>query len=323
MRAVVCHTLGPLEALSVEEQPPAEAGPGQVVVDIRAAGVNYVDGLMSQGRYQIKPPTPFVPGSEIAGVVSALGPGVTEVSLGDRVIAFVGIGGFADQVVLPALALVPLPDTLAFAPAAALIQSYATMLFTLTRRTTLTPGEWVLVLGAGGGIGLAAIDVATALGGRVIAAASTPDRLEMARAMGAEAGIAYETEDLKVRARELSGGGVDLVVDPVGGRHSEPALRSTRHLGRFCVLGFASGPIASVPLNQVLLNNRTMVGVDWGGWTFKDPGGNRDLIAELMAMVGSGRLHPVEPAAFPLEEAASVMAGLLNRSIAGKAVLTP
>ncbi len=179
------------------------------------------------------------------------------------------------------------------------------------------------MLGAGGGIGLAATDIATALGGRVIAAASTPDKLEAARAMGAEATIAYEEEDLKVRAREISGGAVDVVVDPVGGRHSEAALRATGHFGRFCVLGFASGPIASVPLNQVLLNNRTVVGVDWGGWTFKDPMGQRALIEELMAMVAAGRLHPVRPATYPLAEAPRVMAGLIERSIAGKAVLVP
>jgi NADPH:quinone reductase len=323
MRAVVCHQLGPLESLVTEDGPAPAPGEGQVVVDVRAAGVNYVDGLICQGRYQLKPTTPFVPGSEIAGEVSALGPGVAGVGVGDRVMAFVGFGGFADQAVVPALSLVPMPDRLGFAPGAALIQSYCTMLFTLTRRTTLSPGEWVLVLGAGGGVGLAAVDIATALGARVIAAASTPDKLEAARSMGAEATIAYEEEDLKARARELSGGGVDLVVDPVGGRHSEPALRATRHLGRFCVLGFASGPIASVPLNQVLLNNRTIIGVDWGGWTFKDPLGNRDLIAQLMDMVGSGRLHPVEPVAFPLEQAEEVMAGLIDRTIGGKAVLVP
>jgi len=323
MRAVVCPELGPLEALVTEGRPTPAAGEGQVVVDVRAAGVNYVDGLICQGRYQLKPPTPFVPGSEIAGQVSAVGPGVTGVGVGDRVMAFVGFGGFADQVVVPALSLVSMPDVLGFAPGAALIQSYCTMLFTLTRRTTLAPGEWVLVLGAGGGVGLAAVDIATALGARVIAAASTPDKLEAARSTGAEATIAYEEEDLKARARELSGGGVDLVVDPVGGRHSEPALRATRHLGRFCVIGFASGPIASVPLNQVLLNNRTVIGVDWGGWTFKDPLGNRDLIAQLMEMVGAGRLHPAEPAAFPLEQAAAVMAGLIDRTIGGKAVLIP
>jgi NADPH2:quinone reductase len=197
------------------------------------------------------------------------------------------------------------------------------MLFALTRRTTVAPGEWVLVLGAGGGIGLAAVDVATALGARVIAAASTPDKLEAAVAMGAEATIAYEDDDLKVRARELSGGGVDVVVDPVGGKHAEPALRATRFLGRYCVIGFASGPIPSIPINQVLLNNRTMVGVEWGGWTFKDPLGNRALIDELMGMVADGRLHPTVPGTRPLDAAAEVMTGLIDRTVTGKVVLVP
>jgi NADPH:quinone reductase len=323
VRAVVCRELGPLENLVVEDQDAPEPGEGQVVVDVRAAGVNFVDGLICQGRYQIKPAVPFVPGSEIAGEVSSVGSGVTGVHTGDRVIAFTGFGGFADRVAVPALSLVAMPSTVDFDQAATLIQSYATMLFTLTRRTTLAAGEWVLVLGAGGGIGLAATDVATALGGRVIAAASTPDKLEAARAMGAEATIAYEDEDLKARAREISGGGVDVVIDPVGGRHSEHALRATRHMGRFCVLGFASGPIASIPLNQVLLNNRTVVGVDWGGWTFKDPFGNRELIGELMDLVGGGRLHPARPVPYPLGDAARVMSGLVDRSIGGKAVLVP
>jgi NADPH2:quinone reductase len=323
MHAVVCHEFGPLDTLVVEERPTPEPAEGMVVIDVAAAGVNFVDGLICQGRYQLKPPTPFVPGSEVAGVVSSLGPGVDGWSVGDRVVVFCGFGGFAGQVVAPALSLVAVPDVIGLSQAAALIQSYCTMLFTLTRRTTVAPGEWVLVLGAGGGIGLAAVDVATALGARVIAAASTRDKLDAAVAMGAEATIAYEDEDLKARARELSGGGVDVVVDPVGGRHAEPALRATRHLGRFCVIGFASGPIPSIPINQVLLNNRTLVGVDWGGWTFRDPLGNRALIDELMAMVADGRLHPTVPAARPLADAAAVMEELIDRSVAGKVVLVP
>jgi NADPH:quinone reductase len=323
MRAVVCNEFGPLDTLVVEDRPDPEPGEGMVVIDVAAAGVNFVDGLICQGRYQLKPPTPFVPGSEVAGVVSAVGPGVDAWSVGDRVLVFCGFGGFAGRVVAPALSLVAVPETVDLARAAALIQSYCTMLFTLTRRTSVAPGEWVLVLGAGGGVGLAAVDVATALGARVIAAASTPDKLEAAVAMGAEATIAYETEDLKARARELSGGGVDVVVDPVGGRHTEPALRATRHLGRFCVIGFASGPIPSIPANQVLLNNRTLVGVDWGGWTFKDALGNRALIDELMAMVADGRLHPSAPTTRPLDEAAAVMTALIDRSVAGKVVLVP
>ena len=323
MRTVVCTELGPLDTLSVEDRGSPVPGEGFVVVDVRAAGVNFVDGLLCQGRYQIKPPTPFVPGGEVAGEVTAVGLGVAGIAVGDRVIAFTGFGGFAEQVAVPALSLIPMPDTIDFGQAATLIQSYCTVLFTLTRRTSLAPGEWVLVLGAGGGVGLAATDVATALGGRVIAAASSHDKLEAAIAMGAEATIAYEEEDLKTRARQISGGGVDVVIDPVGGRHSEAALRAMGHLGRFCVIGFASGPIASVPLNQVLLNNRTVVGVDWGGWTFKDPFANRELIGELMVMVASGRLDPTEPASYPLEDAAAVMSGLIDRSIGGKAVLVP
>jgi len=323
MRAVVCNEFGPLDTLVAEERPTPEPTEGMVVIDVAAAGVNFVDGLICQGRYQLKPPTPFVPGSEVAGTIRSLGPGVTGWSVGDRVLVFCGLGGFATQVVVPALSLVAIPDAIDLGRAAALIQSYCTMLFTLTRRTTVAPGEWVLVLGAGGGIGLAAVDVAAALGARVIAAASTADKRGAALAMGAEATIDYETEDVKTRARELSGGGVDLVVDPVGGRHAEPALRATRHLGRFCVIGFASGPIPSIPANQVLLNNRTVVGVDWGGWTFKDPVGNRELTDELMTMVAEGRLHPTEPATRPLDEAAGVMAALIDRTVTGKVVLVP
>lgn len=323
MRTVVCTELGPLDTLSVEDRGSPVPGEGFVVVDVRAAGVNFVDGLLCQDRYQFKPPTPFVPGGEVAGEVTAVGLGVAGIAVGDRVIAFTGFGGFAEQVAVPALSLIPMPDTIDFGQAATLIQSYCTVLFTLTRRTSLAAGEWVLVLGAGGGVGLAATDVATALGGRVIAAASSQDKLEAAIAMGAEATIAYEEEDLKTRARQISGGGVDVVIDPVGGRHSEAALRAMGHLGRFCVIGFASGPIASVPLNQVLLNNRTVVGVDWGGWTLEDPFANRELIGELMVMVASGRLDPTEPASYPLEDAAAVMSGLIDRSIGGKAVLVP
>lgn len=323
MRTVVCNELGPLSGLAIEERGEPTPGEGQVVVDVRAAGVNFVDGLLCQGRYQIKPPIPFVPGGEIAGEVSAVGSGVTGVSIGDRVIAFTGFGGFAEQVVISAPTLVTMPDALGFGQAATLIQSYGTILFALTRRTSIKPGEWVLVLGAGGGVGLAAIDVARALGARVIAAASTKEKLDMAVAMGAEATIAYEDEDLKVRARELSGGGVDVVIDPVGGRHSEPALRATGPFGRFCVIGFASGPIAPVPLNQVLLNNRTVVGVDWGAWTFRDPIGNRRLLDELMGLISDGQLHPTVPSEYPLDQASSVMSGLIDRTLAGKVVLIP
>jgi NADPH:quinone reductase len=280
VRAVVCRQLGSLDHVVVEERPTPVPGPGQVVVDVRAAGVNYVDGLICQGRYQIKPAVPYVPGGEIAGVVSAVGDGVTRVEVGDRVMAMTGFGAFAEQVVVSAASLDSVPAGLGFAQAAAFIQSYSTAWFALTRRVTVAEGEWVLVLGAGGGIGLAAVDVAVALGARTVAAASSEEKLVAARAMGADVTVAYEHEDLKTRVRELTDGGVDVVIDPVGGRHSEPALRATRTFGHFCVIGFASGPIASVPLKQVLLHNRTVVGVDWGAWAMSDPEGNRALLAE-------------------------------------------
>ncbi len=323
MRAVVCRELGSLDNVVVEERPEVVPGPGQVVVDVRAAGVNYVDGLICQGRYQMKPAVPFVPGGEVAGVVRAVGAGVTRVEVGDRVMAMIGFGAFAEQVAVAARSLDSVPSALSFGQAAAFIQSYSTAFFTLTRRVTVEEGEWVLVLGAGGGIGLAAVDVAVNLGAHVVAAASTQDKLDAARRMGADATVAYEHEDLKSRVRELTGGGADVVVDPVGGHHSEPALRATRTFGRFCVIGFASGPIASVPLNHVLLNNRTVVGVDWGSWAMSNPDGNRAMLDELIEMVDDDRLHPVEAAERPLAEAPAVMAALLDRTVTGKVVLVP
>lgn len=323
MQTVVCPELGSLDNLVIEDREPPVAGKGQVVVQVRAAGVNFVDGLMCQGRYQIKPATPFVPGSELAGEVVSIGTGVEGMAPGDRVVLFSGLGAFAEQVVVAASSVLPMPDGLTYAQAAALIQSYGTALFALTRRTSVAEGETVLVLGAGGGIGLAVVDVARALGARVIAAASSREKLEAAEAMGAEWTIAYEDEDLKERARALSDGGVDVVVDPVGGAHSEPALRALRPFGRFCVIGFAAGPIPTIPLNQVLLNNRTVVGVDWGGWMFRDPEGNRQVLAYLAELLARGQLHPTTPTEFPLSAAARVMSDLIDRSLVGKAVLVP
>ena len=323
VRVVVCTALGPLDNVVVEERATPLPGPGQVVVDVRAAGVNYVDGLICQGRYQMKPAVPYVPGGEIAGVVSALGDGVTRVRVGERVMAMTGFGAFAEQVTVAASSLNRVPDALGFGQAATFIQSYSTAWFALARRTTVEEGEWVLVLGAGGGIGLAAVDVALALGARVAAAASSDEKLDAARAMGAQATVAYEREDLKTRVRELTDGGVDVVIDPVGGRHSEPALRATKTFGRFCVIGFASGPIASVPLNHVLLNNRTVVGVDWGAWAMRDPLGQPALLGELIEMVATGRLHPIVPTERPLDQAPQVMASLLDRTVTGKVVLVP
>ncbi|HEY5334918.1 MAG TPA: NADPH:quinone oxidoreductase family protein [Mycobacteriales bacterium] len=323
MRAVVCPELGPLSNLRIEERPDPVPGPVQVVVEIAAAGVNYVDGLICQGRYQIKPPTPYTPGSEVAGLISAVGDGAGQWAPGDRVLVSCGAGGFASHLLVGQHQPVRVPDAIDLAQAATLVQSYATALYTLTRRTHVAADEWVLVLGAGGGVGLAMIDLAKALGAKVIAAASSKDKLAAATAIGADATIAYETDDVKARAREISDGGVDVVVDPVGGRFAEEALRSLRWMGRYCVVGFAAGPIPTIPLNHVLLNNRTVVGVDWGASTFRDPAGQAELVAELLTLVDAERLHPAAPAERPLEDVAAVLTDLAERRVAGKVVLVP
>jgi NADPH2:quinone reductase len=321
MRAVVCREFGPPERLVVEERKAPVAGVGQVVIDVRAAGVNFVDTLFIRGAYQIKPEPPFVPGSEVAGVVSAVGENVEGVVVGQRAIAMCGLGGFAEQVVVVPGQLLPLPEALDFARAAALTQSYATALYALEDRAEIAAGEWLLVLGAAGGVGLAAIDVAAARGARVIAAASSEAKRALCLEAGAVAVIDYERDDLKQRARELSGGGVDVVFDPVGGEHAEAALRALGWRGRYLVIGFAAGDIPRLPLNQVLLNTRSVLGVDWGAMTIREPQRNRALVERLVEGIASRRLHPPAPREYPLERAADALADLAARRIAGKAVL--
>jgi len=323
VRAVVCKQFGGPDALVVDEVAIPDPGKGQVRIAVRAAGVNYVDGLLAAGRYQVKIPPPFVPGSELAGVVDELGDGVTDLSLGDRVFATLGTGAFAEYVVTRADNVVKLADSFDFGRAASFHQSYCTAWFAFTRRTHIAQGEWVLVTGAGGGIGLAAIDAARALGGRVIAVASTEAKRQLAAEMGAEAAIDPTNEDVKVRARELTGGeGVDIVYDAVGGDIAEAALRATRFDGRFCVIGFTAG-IPRVPLNLVLLNNRTIVGVEWGGWVMRNLAANAQLVREVLGAIDDGRLHPIAPDERPLEAAGAAIADLLERRAAGKIVLVP
>ncbi|MFB4300197.1 NADPH:quinone oxidoreductase family protein [Actinomadura sp. NTSP31] len=308
MRAAICEELG---SVAVKDTSPAEPGPGQVLLTVEAAGVNYVDALFVQGRYQIKPPIPFVPGSEVAGTLPD----------GTRVLAMCGLGGFASQVAVPADAVVPIPDKLDFPRAATFTQSYCTALFALRDRAALAAGETVLVLGAGGGVGLAAVQVATALGARVLAVASSEDKRRAALAAGAESAV--DATDVKSAARAWSAGGVDLVYDPVGGALADPALRALRERGRYAVIGFASGDIPSLPLNQVLLRNRAVVGVDWGAWSMAHPAEQRALLGELLAMVADGRLDPVAPRTEPLASAPQVLDDLLNRRVVGKVALLP
>ena len=323
MRRVVCREIGPPTGLAIEEVDDPQPRAGQVVVAVRCAGVNFVDALLVAGRYQIKMAAPFTPGSEVAGEIVALGDDVVGWSVGDRVTATTGVGAFAEQVAIDARSLRSVPDAMTYGQAATFVQSYETMLFAYTRRTEVRAGETVLVLGAGGGIGLAAVDLARVLGLRPIAAASTREKLAGAEAQGAVGSIAYEDEDLKTRAREMSGGGVDLVVDIVGGAHAEPALRALRSGGRYLVIGFASGTIPALPLNQVLLNNRAVVGVDWGGWAMKNPADHAGLETELFDLAARGELRPVEPVPYPLAAAGSVLTDMSERRIAGKVVLVP
>lgn len=323
MRQIVCRSFAPVEQLALEEAPDPRPRPGEVVVAVRAAGVNFVDALLVQGLYQIKPPLPFTPGGEIAGEVIELGEGVADVALGDRVVVSCGLGGFVERIAAPAAMARKLPAGLSYEQGATVVQSYATAVFALTRRATVRPGDWVLVLGAGGGIGLAMVDVARHLGARVVAAASSAEKLAAAAAVGAQAGVNYETEDLKSRVREICGGGVHFVVDPVGGPHADAALRTLRGFGNYLIVGFAAGSIPSLRANLVLLTNRSAIGVDWGAWSMQHAEENRALVDEVLALAGSGAVDPPEPRVFPLERAAAALAALQSRQLTGKAVLRP
>ena len=324
MRRVVCREFGHVERLAVEEAADPVAASGEVVVAVRAAGVTFVDALLCEGRYQIKPPLPFTPGGEVAGEVVAVGANVTGgCRVGQRVLVSCGVGGFAERLAVPAEMARRLPPGLTFGQGAALVQSYATALFALTRRVAIERDQWVLVLGGGGGVGLAMIDVARHLGAHVIAAASSDEKLAAARDAGAEAGVRYDREDLKARVRALSGGGVHVVVDPVGGSYAEPALRTLLPFGQYLIVGFAAGQIPVLKANLILLQNRSAVGVDWGAWSFQNPEENGALIGEVLALAAGGTIQPVEPTAYPLERAAEALRALLDRQVAGKIVLVP
>jgi NADPH2:quinone reductase len=322
MRAIVCRELGPLDQLELVEQPSPPLGPGTVRVDVGACGVNFVDGLFVQGRYQIKPPTPFVPGMEVVGRVSELGEGVTDLAIGDRVLANVGLGGYASEAVVPAARAVKVPDTLSDGQAATFMQSYLTGWFALTERARVRPGQTMLVLGAGGGVGLAAVDIGHALGLRVIAAASTAAKRDLACSRGAAEVIDASTEDVKERAKQLSGGGVDVLYDPIGGELGETCLRALGEDGQYVVIGFVAG-IPRLPANQILLRNRRVVGVDWGAWAGRHPDENQRLLDEVLARIADGTLRPVEPTTYPLEHAAQALQDLADRRVAGKVALIP
>lgn len=331
MRAVVCNEFGPLENLTVVDVDDPVLKPGHVRLKVLASGVNYVDGLLAQGRYQIKPPVPFVPGMEVVGEVIEVADDVSGVQLGKRVLANLGFGGFASQAVAKPDRLVEIPDAMSTGQAASFLQSYLTGWFAFVHRLGLDPnnpqankGRTLLVLGAGGGVGLAAVDIGVALGFDVIAAASSDDKRSLARSRGAVHAIDVSTGDdaVKESAKQLSGGGVDVLYDPVGGSLGEVCLRALGEDGTYLVIGFVGG-IPKLAANQVLLRNRKVVGVDWGAWAMRNPDGNAAMLRDVLGLIGAGRLSPVEPTSYPLSQAATALADLEARRVAGKVVLVP
>ncbi|HEY1349586.1 MAG TPA: NADPH:quinone oxidoreductase family protein [Ktedonobacteraceae bacterium] len=322
MKVVLCKAYGPPESLVIAEVEPLTPGPGQVVISVKACGVNFPDTLIIEGKYQFKPPLPFSPGGEVAGIVKELGEGVQGVSVGDRVIAFTGWGGFAEEVQAEARVLVPMPAEMDFVTASAFVMVYGTSHYALKDRARLGRGETLLVLGAAGGVGLAAVELGKTMGARVIAAASSEEKLTICQQHGADECINYTREDLKERLKQLTGGqGVDVIYDPVGGAYAEPALRAIAWGGRYLVVGFAAGEIPRIPLNLLLLKGAAIVGVFWGSFTTRDPQRGQAHLRELMTWFHEGRLRPHISATYPLERVADALNDLRTRKITGKAVL--
>jgi NADPH:quinone reductase len=323
MKAVLCKQYGPPESLTFEELPSPRPGPGEVVVTVKAASVNFPDVLIIQNKYQFKPPLPFSPGSELAGVVKEVGSGVSSVRPGDKVIAFTTYGAFAEEVKTEATRLMPLPEGMDFVSGAAFLLTYGTSDHALRDRGALKAGETLLILGAAGGVGLAAIEIGKALGARVIACASSDEKLAVCREHGADAGINYATQDLRERVKALTDGrGVDVVYDPVGGPYSEPAFRSLAWRGRLLVVGFAAGEIPKLPLNLALLKGAAAVGVFWGDFAKREPREFADSVRQLGRWFREGKLRPHVSQTFPLREAADALKLMAARQVKGKLVLT-
>ena len=323
MRAVRCHELTGPEGLRVDELPEPEPRAGEVLVEMKAAGVNFPDILITQGKYQFKPPVPFVPGGELAGIVRAIGDGVTSVAVGDRVAATMLFGAFAEQVCCPEAAITKLPDGVSFEVGAAVLVAYATTMHALVDRGRLAAGQTLLVLGAAGGVGLAAVQIGKRLGARVIAAASTEAKLALCREHGADETIDYVHDDLKTRAKALVPGGVDVVYDPVGGELTEAAVRSLAWDGRLLVVGFTAGAIPKIPTNLLLLKSASITGVFWGAFAMRDPSGNREHVSRVLAWIEGGDLRPHIDAALPLVRAGEALQRLARREARGKLVLVP
>jgi NADPH:quinone reductase len=324
MKAVLCTRFGAIDDLQLTDIPEPAPGSGEAVVRIKAAALNFFDTLIIAGKYQHKPPFPFSPAAEFAGVVEGVGSGVTEVARGDRVMGNIGWGAAREAVVVPAQALVKIPDTLDFDHAAGLTVTYATTLYALRERGALKPGETLVVLGASGGTGLAAVEIGKIMGARVIACASSDEKLDFARAHGADTTVNYATEDLRNALRTLGGErGIDVVYDPVGGPCTEPAVRSLGWEGRYLVVGFAAGEIPKLPLNLVLLKSCDIRGVLWGSWIRREPAAQHALMTQIVAWCAQGKLSVHVHAVYPLAEIATAMKAIADRKVMGKIVLHP
>jgi NADPH2:quinone reductase len=330
MKAMLSKRVGGPDTLELEELPDPSPGAGEVVITVRACGVNYPDSLIIEDRYQFKPPRPFAPGGEVAGVVESVGAGVSGVKPGDRVIGSLIWGGMAEKVVVSAARCTPMPDNMPFDEASALILTYGTSIHALKDRARLRQGETMLVLGAAGGVGLSAVELGKAYGARVIAAASSQEKVDLARKRGADAGVVYPAGPFdKAGARALADlfkaacgeSGADVIYDPVGGDYAEAALRAIAWEGRFLVVGFPAG-IPRLPLNLALLKGCQVVGVFWGGFTQRDPKANAANIAELMQLYAKGAIKPLVSERYPLARAGAAIARLSGRQAMGKLVVT-
>ena len=323
MKAWLCENPVGVQALQWRELPAPVLGAGQIRVQIKAASLNFPDLLIVQNKYQMKPPLPFVPGTEFSGLISEIGEGVKGFSVGQRVAAFGGLGGFATEVCIPAMLAMPLPDAFSFEDAAAFICTYATSHHALMDRAALQAGETVLILGAAGGVGTAAIQIAKAAGARVIAAAGSDAKCEACKALGADAAINYTTQNLRDELKALTEGkGPDVIYDPVGGDLAEAAFRSIAWRGRYLVIGFAQGAIPALPLNLALLKGASLVGVFWGEFAKREPSRNAKMLGELTGWYAAGKIKPVLDRVLPLEQLPAAFARMAAREVVGKLVLT-
>ena len=330
MRAVLSKTPGGPETLVVEEVSDPTPKKGEVIIEVKAVGINYPDTLIIEDRYQFRPERPFAPGAEVAGVVKAIGEGVKGLHKGDRVIAVPGWGGLVERIAVPAATVIPIPKAMDFETAAALIMTYGTSYYALKDRAKLQAGETLLVLGAAGGVGAAAVELGKAMGARVVAAASTNDKVEFALELGADNGLIYPSGPMdKAAQKELSGelklatgrDGADVVYDAVGGDYAEPALRAMDWCGRYLVVGFPAG-IPSLPLNLTLLKSVAVIGVFWGAAVMRDPKGHAANMADLMTLWSEGKIRPRVSRTFPLHKAHEAIQALGDRSAMGKIVVT-